>query len=558
MPRLSLPRLQYTLPGLTGAFLFALVSLTPSLLPRAALFQGFVTGISAAIGYGLGVLLAWLWRAFANREIAPTKKWHWRTLGAVALVGIAVASAFSTREQNEIRELMGTGQASAWRFLTVPLISALIFIILIGLGRALRRVSRWLGAQLTRVIGPQAAKASAVLVVSVLTFLALSGLVFDNGIEAVDSSFALGDVQISSTAKPPTSEFRSGSEASIVKWEDLGRQGRRFVGLGPTAAQIAEFTGRDSLEPIRAYAGTANAEEVEDRAALAVDDLERAGGFERGSLLVAGSTGSGFIEPSASNSFEYLTGGDSAIVSIQYSHLPSWASFLVDQTAARNAGRALFDEVYERWLKLPVDSRPKLYVFGESLGSFAMETAFSGEADLRNRTSGALLVGPPNFNELYTEFRSNRDAGSREIEPVFRDGRTIRFANNPWSSIPPSTQPWNDPRMLYLVHPSDPITWWSPDLIWHEPDWLKEQRGDDVSASMRWYPIVTFWQTSADMAVAMGTPPGHGHNFVGEHVAGWAQILQPAGWTEKDLLRLQDQLVEEAAEFAGVPPSLQE
>ena len=114
MPRPRLPRLHYTLPGLTGAFLFALVSLTPSLLPRAALFQGFVTGISAAIGYGLGVLIAWLWRAFANRETVPTKRWHWQALGAVALVGIFVASAFSTHEQDEIRELMGTGQASAW------------------------------------------------------------------------------------------------------------------------------------------------------------------------------------------------------------------------------------------------------------------------------------------------------------------------------------------------------------------------------------------------------------------------------------------------------------
>ena len=69
----------------------------------------------------------------------------------------------------------------------------------------------------------------------------------------------------------------------------------------------------------------------------------------------------------------------------------------------------------------PPDARPRLYVFGESLGSFGGETAFSGEFDLRNRTSGALFVGPPNFNPLYRAFVDDRDPGSREVEPVYRD-----------------------------------------------------------------------------------------------------------------------------------------
>ena len=55
-----------------------------------------------------------------------------------------------------------------------------------------------------------------------------------------------------------------------------------------------------------------------------------------------------------------MTGGDSAIVSIQYSYLPSWISYLVDQKEAREAGRALFDAVYDRWSQLSIDDRPKL------------------------------------------------------------------------------------------------------------------------------------------------------------------------------------------------------
>lgn len=85
--------------------------------------------------------------------------------------------------------------------------------------------------------------------------------------------------------------------------------------------------------------------------------------------------------------------------------------------------------------------------------------------------------------------------------------------------------------MVYLQHPSDPITWGSPDLILTRPDWLEEPAGRDVLDEVRWVPFVWFWQVSADLALAFSTEPGHGHNYTGEHVDGWAAILQPEGWT---------------------------
>ena len=164
------------------------------------------------------------------------------------------------------------------------------------------------------------------------------------------------------------------------------------------------------MEPIRVYSGLASASDAEARAALAVRDLERAGGFQRKNLLVVTTTGSGWVDPALSDSFEYLSGGDSAIVAIQYSYLPSWISYLVDQSKAREAGRALFDAVYGPWSQLPEGQRPRLYVAGESLGSFGGETAFSGEQSLANLTDGALFAGPPNFNTLFREFTDHRDA----------------------------------------------------------------------------------------------------------------------------------------------------
>jgi uncharacterized membrane protein len=224
---------------------------------------------------------------------------------------------------------------------------------------------------------------------------------------------------------------------------------------------------------------------------------------------------------------------------MQYSHLPSWLSFLVDQRRARDAGRDLYDAVYERWSALPAEGRPRLYVFGESLGSFGGETAFSGEFDLANRTDGALFVGPPNFNPLYRTFVEERDRGSREVEPEYRQGRVIRFSNRPRESIRPLGAPWPGPRVLYLQHPSDPITWWSTDLLLTRPDWLEEPRGRDVLDATRWVPFVTFWQVSADLALGFSTDPGHGHNYTGEHVDGWAAVVQPADWDEEKAAALR-------------------
>ena len=101
----------------------------------------------------------------------------------------------------------------------------------------------------------------------------------------------------------------------------------------------------------------------------------------------------------------------------------------------------MFDAVYQKWSDLPAGNRPKLYAFGLSLGSFAAEAPFSGEADMANRTDGVLLAGPPAFNPLNREFTDGRDPGTPEVQPVFRDGRTVRFTNDPAVGIPPTVSP---------------------------------------------------------------------------------------------------------------------
>jgi uncharacterized membrane protein len=533
-------RFRYTLPGAWVALVFACLAFTPSLLPRSALLQGVVCGISAAIGYGVGVAGAWTWRAFADRDPRPPRPGAWRVFAISAAVTLVLALIVGQWWQAQLRDLMGAPTPNPLLLVLLPLVGVALFTGLVALSRSLRGVYQRVAARLQRWMGPRAARALGRATVVVGTWLVVSGLLLNGLASLADRSFAVRNGATAEGVEQPTSSLRSGGPGSRVSWESLGRQGRTITGTGPTAEEIASWSGSEAMEPIRAYAGTQSAENVEARARLAVDDLERAGGFDRANLLVATTTGSGWLDSGAIDSFEYLTGGDSAIVAMQYSYLPSWLSYLVDQKKAREAGRELFDAVYDRWSRRPEADRPRLFAFGLSLGSFGGETAFSGEYDLRNRTGGSLFAGPPNFNTLYREFTDDRDPGTHEVEPVYRDGRTVRFTNDVVAGVPPASAPWNGTRVLYLQHPSDPIVWWSPRLAWDRPDWMGEPHGRDVLDAMVWIPLVTFWQVTADLPLSTGVPDGHGHNYHREFVDGWATVLQPAGWTPDKAEQLRD------------------
>jgi uncharacterized membrane protein len=464
----------------------------------------------------------------------------WRVFAISAAVLLVLAIVLGQWWQAQLRDLMGAPTPNLLLLVLLPLVAVALFTGLVALSRSLRGLYRRVAGRLRRWMGPRAARALGWVTVVVVTWLVASGLLL-NGLAALaDRSFSVRNGATAEGVEQPTSSLRSGSPGSLVSWESLGRQGRTITGAGPSAEDIGEWSGSEAQEPIRAYAGTVSAEDVEERAELAVADLERAGGFDRTYLLVATTTGSGWLDAGAIDSFEYLTGGDSAIVAMQYSYLPSWLSYLVDQKKAREAGRQLFDAVYDRWSsRLPAD-RPRLFVFGLSLGSFGGETAFSGEYDLRNRTTGSLFAGPPNFNTLYREFTDHRDPGSREVEPVYKEGRTVRFTNDVAAGVAPSATGWNGTRVLYLQHPSDPIVWWSPRLIWDRPDWMGEPHGRDVLDAMVWMPVVTFWQVTADLPLSTGVPDGHGHTYTAEFVDGWAAVLQTSGLTPDKAERLRE------------------
>jgi uncharacterized membrane protein len=532
-----LPR--YPWAGTVGALLLGCSSLTPSLLPRGWLLQGLIAGITAAVGYGLGSIVAWFVRELTDRRPSPAlRRRAWRVLAVLGTVLALVMLWLGYRWQADIHRLMGLGAPPAYQALGIVVVAVLVFAALVGLARAVRRLTGWVWRLLDRVIPDRLARPLAVIGVTVLVILLLNGVLFQGLVGAANSTFSLKDGGTEEGAVRPTAPERSGSPASLVSWESLGLQGRNFVGRGPTPAQLQAFSGRPAREPVRVYAGLGSAGTTADRAALAVRDLERAGGFARKALVVVTTTGTGWVDPAASDSLEYEFNGDTAMVGMQYSYLPSWLSFLVDQAKARDAGRALFDAVYGVWAKLPLDRRPPLYVFGESLGTFGGEAAFSGLADIGNRTSGVLWAGPPNFNALWRGLVDDRAAGSPEWLPVYQDGRMVRFADAAPDLAHP-TGPWDRPRLAYLQNASDPIVWWTPQLILGHPDWLRGTRGPDVSQDAFWIPFVTFWQVTADLVFAVNVPDGHGHHYAADYVNGWAAVTQPPGWTAADTDRLR-------------------
>lgn len=322
-------------------------------------------------------------------------------------------------------------------------------------------------------------------------------------------------------------------------------QSRRFVDGGLRADKLSALLGEDAKEPIRLYSGIESASDDDGRAALVVDELNRTRAWERESVAIVPTTGTGWINPNAAQAIELLGAGDTAIVGTQYSYLPSWISFLADQDKARAAGSALVSAVAAWRDSLPADvHKPKLYVYGESLGTLAGEGAFSGLRDIRSTVDGVLWMGPPNSSTIWNSLVSRRDPGSTEVEPEYADGLLVRFTEDP-AEFREGVGEWLSPRILYVQHATDPVVWWNSDLLFERPDWLEEEPGAGRHPDMTYLPIGTFWQVTADLGNAVGGSQGYGHLYDSEIVDGWATITERPGWNEQTAERFR-QLHDEA------------
>ncbi|MFF2552937.1 alpha/beta hydrolase [Nocardia sp. NPDC058058] len=540
--------------GLVVATLFFAWSLTPSLVPRDWLFQGLISGLNAAAGYGLGCVLQWLFHKWIRPRlrIETPPEWVRYVVKVAVVLTCALVAAYmlvmSADWQREITGLMNMEGTTRAAYLRTGGLSVAVGALVVAVFRTLREAVRFIGRQLSRWvrIPPKLAPATGALLLFVLIITLFNGVATRAFFAVANSAFSVRNDKMTPYAVQPTRPERSGSPQSLAKWETLGSEGRWFVSHGPDPMLISAATGKPARQPIRAYVGlqSANADTTEED--LAVAELQRTGAFDRKVLVIITTTGTGWVNSMSAAAIEYMYGGDTAILASQYSYLPSVLSFLADREKVAVAGRKMFDAVYAAWSARPPEARPKLLVYGESLGSQGSESAFDGLADLRSKVDGALWVGPPNSNRLWEQFNSRRDPGTREVDPIYADGLTVRFAATAADLEKPSPD-WRHPRIAYLMHPSDPIVWWSSDLIFSQPDWLSEPRGADVSSQMRWWPFVTFWQVAADLTNAQGVSDGHGHRYGSLVLDGWAAIAAPPGWTPElsEKIRTQIELAED-------------
>lgn len=540
--------------GLVGATTWAMLAMTPSLIPRDWVFQGLVSGFSAAVGYGVGVVFAWLarrmpwWRRswWAVRRRVP--RWAhlcvWCTVLLAALVGPLTMLVVAASWQRDLAGLVGMerpttgGWLRAWPLTVV--VAGLLLTAARGVGWLARSVSRLL--RRWRWLPGWAAAATGAVVAALVVSTLVRDVLLIRVLSAADSAFSTINAGTYPGVEQPQRSTRSGSPGSLVAWDSLGKEGRAFVTGGRPLNQLAEAGGRAPLDPIRVYVGLESAPTPQQQADVAVAELERTGAFDRSVVAVVTTTGTGWVNGLAPDSLEAMYAGDTAVVATQYSYLPSWLSFLVDHARAEQAARLLFSAVRARIEQLPEVDRPRLLVYGESLGAHGSQAAFPTLADIRAQADGVLWVGPPNASSLWSDLVRRRDRGTREVEPVYASGLVVRFAGARDDLTRPPT-PWLPPRVLYLQHPSDPIVWWSPELLYRRPDWLAEPRGADVLPAMRWFPVVTFWQLTADLFNAQSVPDGHGHNYGDTILDGWVAVAAPDGWSDADTGRVRRVLI---------------
>lgn len=525
--------------GLLLGTVFFAFSLTPSLLPRPFPLQGLLSGLSFAAGYGLGVACLALWRYLQLPMPATRAARVLRNLAFVMCILMVVGSLWQAANwQDSIRGLMGMEDSSGIRPILLVVIAALAFFLLLGLGRLFRRFFLALSLKMEGHVPTRISRLLAVTASLLFFWMVIDGVLFSFLLKTVDRSFQQLDALIDDDMPRPLHADQAGSAASLINWKDLGRQGRNFVATGPTAEDLSRFFKTSLPAPLRVYVGLNSADSAVKRARLALKELIRVGGFERAVLLLVTPTGTGWVDPAAQDTVEYLHRGDIATVVAQYSYLSSPLALMTEAAYGAEMARALFEEIYGHWRSLPADSRPLLYLHGLSLGSLNSDISFDFYDIIDEPFHGALWSGPPFRHDTWRRVTAQRDTGSPPWLPQFRNGSVVRFMNQT-KGLERGTAKWGKFRIAFLQYASDPITFFSPQTAWRAPDWMREPRGPDVSPGLRWFPIVTMLQLAADMMVGTA-PKGFGHEYAATHyIDAWLALTEPAGWRDSELTRLR-------------------
>lgn len=526
--------------ALIAAALAFTSALTPSLIPRTGALQGALAGSAFLAVYAICTAIAGVWHWLG----LPVSRPGWLVWGAsgVALVIIGFGLARATEWQNAVNSAAGIEPVETARPVIIAAVALGIIVPVIALGRLARLIVISAANRLARFLPTRVALLGALVLTASLFWSVGNGLLGAALLNTLDSAARQVDTFMVPEQSPPSAPVMSGSAASLVDWDSMGAAGRARVSAFPDLAQIEALAGSDAarpaMTPARVYVGLNSADTPEERAALALNELIRSDAFSREVLVIGTPTGTGWIHRASLSTLEYLWRGNVASVSVQYSYLPSWLTLLVDPDYGEESAQAVFRAVHDHWRGLPADSRPRLYLYGLSLGSLYSESSADLWDLLDAPYDGAFWVGPTFTNPLWQEFTARRNPDSPAWRPVLGSGGLVRFATQ--DGVPDhGDASWGPLRIHYLQYPSDAITFFEPESFYRRPQWLSP-RAPEVTPEFRWVPVVTFFQLLADLFAAFHTPIGMGHVYsAAGYLDGWYRLTDPPGWDEDSLSALR-------------------
>ncbi|HET8616332.1 MAG TPA: alpha/beta-hydrolase family protein [Actinomycetales bacterium] len=501
--RRDVPTPTLSLPVVLAALAFDL-ALVPTLLPRPWWVNGVFVGVSAAQTFLLAVGARWTGRVvlgWARPRGPAARRTRWchggsdgrpggrrrRTWSGAALLTLLVTSAVAGQLKQAglersmqlppgsfTHQAMHQSGAVGVGLLTAALLVGLVLLAVRALRAALREAVR---------VFARSRRLRAATLVPVVTIAGCTVSV-PWGPTSTPASAAVA------ASRPAAPAVGREAGAVVVSEGSLGAKGHQFLRGTTPSSVIARVTGEAARRPVRVYAELRAGEGDEARAARGVAQLRGSGALDRSAVLVVVPTGSGWVDPAAVTAVETLTGGDVATLAVQYADVPSWVAYLRGAGSAERSAAAVIRDVRSLLDTVPVERRPRLLVYGESLGALGGLRALVGGASGLAGTGGsgledvdgALWVGVP-----ADVARLGHRAGRR--------GQAV------------------------LVHRDDPVAAWSATLAvrpaagWRAP----------------WWPVVTFWQATADLVSAYSTPDGYGHRYGAELVDAWRPVLARAG-----------------------------
>jgi uncharacterized membrane protein len=313
---------------------------------------------------------------------------------------------------------------------------------------------------------------------------------------------------------PPTSSAVSGGPGSLVAWDTLSRQGRRNVSTALHSKMIEQVMGEPAVaEPIRIFVGLESAPTERDRLELAMQEIERTGAFDRSLLMVISPTGTGYVNYVAVEAAEYMTRGDMASVTMQYSLRPSPLSLdRVDE--GRQQYRMLIDAINNQLRERPPAKRPRLVLFGESLGAWTSQDAFEHRGTQGLINSGvdrALWIGSPYMSKWKEQvLKSDRFDVDPSLIGRFNDFGQVE-------ALDPEAR--SKLRYVMITHHDDGVAHFGLDLLARAPAWLgaRETRAGTVPKGEQWRSPISFIQTLVDMKNSANVIPGQfeakGHDY---------------------------------------------